>query len=88
MQYANFYEAEQKRKGSSYRPAGEVHVTMAHVHEVFSFIDYIKGGTDLNAFIAIDFTGEGEGGDWPGEERKVDWRGKGVERGGEWAKCG
>ncbi|KAA0203883.1 hypothetical protein HAZT_HAZT009624 [Hyalella azteca] len=49
-------EDKKKRKGSSYKPGGEVHVSMAHVQEVFSFIDYLKGGTDLNAFIAIDFT--------------------------------
>ena len=48
----------QKRKGSSYRNDGEVHVAKIEVQEVFSFIDYLKGGTDLNAFIAIDFTGK------------------------------
>lgn len=48
----------QKRKGTSYKPGGEVHLSMVHVEEVFTFIDYLKGGTDLNAFIAIDFTGK------------------------------
>lgn len=29
----------------------------AHIRQVYSFIDYLKGGMEINAFIAIDFTG-------------------------------
>lgn len=32
-------------------------VNKAHTRQVFSFIDYLKGGMEINAFIAIDFTG-------------------------------
>ena len=32
----------------------------ASVHQVYSFLDYIKGGMEINAFIGIDFTGTGK----------------------------
>ncbi|XP_071531309.1 copine-8-like [Panulirus ornatus] len=49
-------EERKKKKGSSYKNSGHVIVNKARVREVFSFIDYIKGGMEINAFIAIDFT--------------------------------
>lgn len=49
-------EERKKQKGSNYKNSGEVKVSKAHIRQVFSFIDYIKGGMDVNAFIAIDFT--------------------------------
>ncbi|KAG7154014.1 copine-8-like [Homarus americanus] len=49
-------EERKKKKGSSYKNSGEVMVNKAHVRQVYSFIDYIKGGMEINAFIAIDFT--------------------------------
>ncbi|CAL4167831.1 unnamed protein product, partial [Meganyctiphanes norvegica] len=45
-----------KKKGSSYKNSGEIYVNKANIRQVYSFVDYIKGGTDINAFIAIDFT--------------------------------
>ncbi|XP_076063545.1 copine-8-like [Oratosquilla oratoria] len=49
---SNVYELEDDRK----KKRGEVIVNMVQVKAVYSFIDYIKGGTEMNAFIAIDFT--------------------------------
>ncbi|XP_069173811.1 copine-8-like isoform X2 [Procambarus clarkii] len=49
-------ENTKRKKGNSYKNSGEVMINKAHVHEIFSFIDYIKGGMEINAFIAIDFT--------------------------------
>ncbi|KAL7640170.1 UNVERIFIED_CONTAM: hypothetical protein RMT77_009584 [Armadillidium vulgare] len=49
-------EEKQKRKGSSYKYSGIVSVNKAHIRQIYTFLDYIKGGTEINAFIAIDFT--------------------------------
>uniref|UniRef100_A0A6A7FQ31 Copine-8-like n=1 Tax=Hirondellea gigas TaxID=1518452 RepID=A0A6A7FQ31_9CRUS len=70
-------EEKKKHKGSSYKPGGEVHVTMAQVQEVFSFIDYLKGGTDLNAFIAIDFTASNGNPQSPDSLHHIDMTGRG-----------
>lgn len=35
-----------------------MYVNKAFIREVFSFIDFIKGGMEINAFIGIDFTGK------------------------------
>lgn len=48
----------QKRKGSSYKHSGVVSVNKAQIRQIYTFLDYIKGGTEINAFIAIDFTGK------------------------------
>lgn len=47
----------QKRKGSSYKNSGEIVLNKCQIRQVFSFVDYIKGGMEINAFIGIDFTG-------------------------------
>lgn len=49
-------EEKKKRKGSSYKNSGEVVLNKVHIRQVFSFLDYIKGGMEINAFIGIDFT--------------------------------
>ncbi|ROT71173.1 copine-8 [Penaeus vannamei] len=49
-------EEKKKRKGSSYKNSGEVVLNKCQVRQVFSFVDYIKGGMEINAFIGIDFT--------------------------------
>ncbi|CAL4196829.1 unnamed protein product, partial [Meganyctiphanes norvegica] len=54
--YKIINEHKQKKKGRSYKGGGQVIVNRAHVKQIFSFVDYIKGGTEINAFIAIDFT--------------------------------
>lgn len=30
----------------------------AQVAQAYSFLDYLRGGMEINAFIGIDFTGE------------------------------
>ncbi|XP_045582788.2 copine-8 [Procambarus clarkii] len=49
-------DERKKKVGNKYKNSGEVMVNRAQVRQVFSFIDYIKGGMEINAFIAIDFT--------------------------------
>ena len=56
--YTIIHEERKKRKGSSYTDSGQVSLNYVEVREVYSFLDYIKGGTEINAFIAIDFTGK------------------------------
>ena len=55
--YQVINEDKQRRKGSSYHNSGEIFLNQVEVRQVFSFLDYLKGGTEINAFIAIDFTG-------------------------------
>lgn len=48
----------QARKKQAYTDSGEVHLDFYEVRPVHSFMDYVKGGTQLHCSIAIDFTGE------------------------------
>ncbi|XP_076063953.1 copine-8-like [Oratosquilla oratoria] len=45
-----------RRKGASYKGSGEIILNKIQTRQVYSFLDYIKGGTEMNAFIGIDFT--------------------------------
>jgi len=47
--------AKQQKKGSKYKNSGTVSIS-AVVKKRFSFLEYIRGGTDLNFTVAIDFT--------------------------------
>ena len=47
----------QQKKGGSYKNSGVVVVNKAEVRRIATFIDYIRGGTEINATVAIDFTG-------------------------------
>lgn len=49
-------EDKKKRKGNAYKYSGIVSVNKALIRQIYTFLDYIKGGTEINAFIAIDFT--------------------------------
>ncbi|XP_068226991.1 copine-8-like [Palaemon carinicauda] len=49
-------EERKKKKGNRYKNSGEVLVNKAYIQQVFSFIDYIKGGMEFTAFFGIDFT--------------------------------
>lgn len=33
-------------------------INSSRIRQVYSFVDYLKGGMELNAFIGIDFTGK------------------------------
>lgn len=55
----NVYElinAEKKRRKRSYKNSGEVYLLNCVREHRYSFLDYIRGGTELNCTIAIDFT--------------------------------
>ncbi|KAK3875167.1 hypothetical protein Pcinc_019948 [Petrolisthes cinctipes] len=45
-----------KSKGGSYKNSGEVILNSAQITQAYSFLDYLRGGMEINAFIAIDFT--------------------------------
>ncbi|KAF4519902.1 hypothetical protein B566_EDAN008278 [Ephemera danica] len=47
----------EKKKKKSYTHSGEIRLNRCEIRPVFSFMDYIKGGTQINCTIAIDFTG-------------------------------
>ena len=40
----------------SLKHSGEIHLTHSEIHQVYSFIDYIRDGTELACTFAIDFT--------------------------------
>ncbi|GLH04051.1 Copine-8 [Gryllus bimaculatus] len=46
-----------KRKKASYKHSGEIILLKYDYKKVYSFLDYIRGGTQLHCTIAIDFTG-------------------------------
>ncbi|XP_074644535.1 copine-8-like isoform X2 [Tubulanus polymorphus] len=56
---ANVYECihpKKKAKKKSYKHSGLVELLSCKVETVPSFLDFIKGGTEISATIAIDFT--------------------------------
>ena len=40
----------------SLKQSGEIHLIHSEIHRVYSFLDYIRGGTELACTFAIDFT--------------------------------
>ncbi|XP_021935890.1 copine-8-like isoform X2 [Zootermopsis nevadensis] len=48
---------EKQKKKSSYTHSGLINLDSFEVRQIFSFMDYMKGGTQLHCSIAIDFTG-------------------------------
>lgn len=56
----NVYECvhpEKKRKKKSYKNSGIVNLTYLHFQKNYSFVEYLRGGLDMNFVVAIDFTG-------------------------------
>jgi hypothetical protein len=50
-------EKKAKKKGSKYKNSGKFVLNSCQVQIVPSFLDYIKGGTQVNFTLAVDFTG-------------------------------
>jgi hypothetical protein len=48
---------EKVKKNSSYTHSGEISCNLFEVQRMHTFMDYIKGGTQLHCSIGIDFTG-------------------------------
>jgi len=48
---------KKKSKKSSYKNSGMVHLVHVEMYKAYSFLDYIRGGTEIAATISIDFTG-------------------------------
>nr|CAD7201809.1 unnamed protein product [Timema douglasi] len=48
---------DKQKKKPSYTNSGEIRLMKYELRKVYSFLDYIIGGTQLNCTIAIDFTG-------------------------------
>ncbi|XP_039283440.1 copine-8 [Nilaparvata lugens] len=55
--YACIHPEKQVRKKGTYIHSGEIALDQFELRPVYSFLDYIKGGTQLHCSIAIDFTG-------------------------------
>jgi len=50
-------KVKQKKKGSKYNNSGTVKLDSIKIEVEPSFLDYIKGGTQVNFTLAVDFTG-------------------------------
>ncbi|XP_071447879.1 copine-8-like [Hetaerina americana] len=55
--YQLINKKKQLKKKDSYRNSGIVSLTYLDIQKPYSFLDYIKGGTQINCSFAIDFTG-------------------------------
>ncbi|XP_075222008.1 copine-8-like [Lycorma delicatula] len=55
--YSCINPQKQDSEGSSYENSGIVRLDYYELQPVYSFLEYIKGGTKLHCTIAIDFTG-------------------------------
>jgi len=56
----NVYEVvhpEKKQKKSKYKNSGTVHLTYYEYKRNYSFLEFLRGGMELNFVVAIDFTG-------------------------------
>jgi len=56
-QYECINQKKKQKKGSKYKHSGIVSVKQIHIEKLFSFLDYISAGLQLNFTVAIDFTG-------------------------------
>ena len=55
--YSVINEEKKRKKGRKYDNSGEVMLVTFRSEIVPSFLDYIKGGTQVNFTVAVDFTG-------------------------------
>ena len=55
--YDVIHEEKRKKKGKKYQNSGVVTLQSFRAEIVPTFLDYIKGGTQVNFTVAIDFTG-------------------------------
>jgi len=47
---------EKRNKKKSYKNSGHIHLMHSKMQQAFSFLDYVRGGTELACTISIDFT--------------------------------
>ncbi len=48
--------ALKKKKGEKYRGSGTLKLVKAVVNKIHTFVDYLRGGCEINLVTAIDFT--------------------------------
>ena len=48
---------KEKKKGGKHKNSGTISLNFCQVHIVPSFLDFIRGGTQVNFTLAVDFTG-------------------------------
>ncbi|XP_046386198.1 copine-8-like isoform X2 [Ischnura elegans] len=48
---------KKQKKKDSYKNSGSIYLTYFEIQKTYSFLDYIKGGTQIHCSFAIDFTG-------------------------------
>ena len=49
-------ESSKLQKKVNYKNSGIIHLIHTHTLRAFSFLDYIRGGTELACTFSIDFT--------------------------------
>ncbi|WAR25920.1 CPNE8-like protein [Mya arenaria] len=54
--YECINEKKRRKKGQKYQNSGTVELMNVRVEKVYTFLDYVRGGTQMNCTIAIDFT--------------------------------
>ncbi|TPP64720.1 Copine II [Fasciola gigantica] len=56
MRSLDLVHPKKARRRKDYINSGTLHLNLVKVEKVFSFLDYVQGGTELSCCIAIDFT--------------------------------
>ncbi|XP_060079148.1 copine-8-like [Ylistrum balloti] len=54
--YECISEKKRKKKGSKYQNSGTVELMSCKIEKVYTFLDYVRGGTQLHCTFAVDFT--------------------------------
>ena len=54
--YQQLINPKKKAKKKSYRNSGTIELTHSVIEKQHSFLDYIRGGMQINFTVAIDFT--------------------------------
>ncbi|KAF5403218.1 Copine Va [Paragonimus heterotremus] len=52
----NIVHPKKARRQKYYRNSGTLHLNLVRIERVYSFLEYVQGGTELSCCIAIDFT--------------------------------
>ncbi|GAA51758.1 copine-8, partial [Clonorchis sinensis] len=56
LRILNLVHPKKARRQKHYTNSGVLHLNLVKIEKVYSFLDYVQGGTELSCCIAIDFT--------------------------------
>jgi hypothetical protein len=51
-----FIHPDKAKKKKTYKDSGQLEVVSCRIKPIFTFMDYLQGGTEINCTVAIDFT--------------------------------